>query len=106
MLGAGNTAPAVLAAHQATLSVDRVTVGIPSGIPVNPNCASRFIPAKHAVVRDITPHDRSRERQIGGALGPAAAGEELLNRSASGYKRAKPVVEMHVVAGNHSFLAA
>jgi len=78
MLGAGDPAIALLAADEATLTVDGMTVGVPRVVPEYAHYSRRFVPAHHPVIRDIAEHEVATGGEVGGTLDPAAPGEDPL----------------------------
>ncbi len=74
MLGPGHPARALLAADQPALPVDGVAVGVAGRLAEHAHRAGGLVPAQDPVVRDVAEHQVAPGREVGGALGPAAAG--------------------------------
>ena len=83
VLGARDAPRAVLAAHEPTLAVDGVAVGVARRGAEDADVPGRLVPAQHAVVRDVAPHEVAAGGEVGRALVPATAiGEPLEPRAA------------------------
>ena len=77
VLGARHAAPAMLAGDQPAFAVDGMAVGVHGRLAEDRDRAVGLVPAHHAVVGDVRPHQIAPGREPGRPLGPAAAGVEL-----------------------------
>jgi hypothetical protein len=73
VLGALDAPGALRAAHEAPLAIDRVAVGVARRRAEDADGPGRLVPAQDAVVGDVAPDEVAPRREVGGALGPAAA---------------------------------
>ena len=78
-LGARHGAAAVLARDETALQVDGVAVAVHRRLAEHRHRAVRFVPAQHAIVRNVGPDEIASGREPRRAFGPAAAGIELLD---------------------------
>jgi len=93
---------AMLATDHAALAIDRGAVGIRAGAALKgADHTGRFIPAQAAIVGDIAPDQGFEGGCVNRALGPAAAGPELLDRFVAFYRSFETVVEDFVAFDCH-----
>ena len=93
VLGALDAPGAVRAAHQPSLAVDGVAVGVARRRAEDADVAGGLVPAQDAVVGDVAPHQVAAGREVGRALGPAGALEELLDARARAHEAPEALVE-------------
>ena len=82
VLGAGDAARQVLAAHQPSLQVPCMPVGVVRGLAEHADRARALVPAQDAVVRDVRYQQVASVAEPHRALGPVHAGGQLLHRAA------------------------
>ncbi|HEY9412122.1 MAG TPA: hypothetical protein VIP77_21265 [Jiangellaceae bacterium] len=79
MLDPGHPALALLAADEPAQPIDGVPVGVSGGLAPHADRTRGLVPAQDAVVRDVAEQEVAAGREVGGPLGPAAAGEQALH---------------------------
>src|SRR5687767_5283912 len=100
MLGAADAPPAMLAGDEAAFPVGRVAVAVARRLPEDRDGTIGLVIAKHAVIGDVGPDKIASGGEIGWALGPATAGEELVDLRIAVEQAPEALVENLVIVGS------